>query len=65
MPSDYHIIEAKIQNAIEHLRQQKKPNIAKAARDFEVPISRLRARWKGRQTRSQQTPLNQKLDNAQ
>jgi hypothetical protein len=53
MPSDYHIIEAKIQNAIEHLRQQKKPNIAKAACDFEVPVSRLRARWKGRQTRSQ------------
>jgi hypothetical protein len=53
MPSDYHTIEAKIQNAMEHLRQQKKPNIAKAARDFEVPVLRLRARWKGRQSRNQ------------
>jgi hypothetical protein len=50
MPSDYHIIEAKIQNAIEHLRQQKKPNIVKAMRDFKVPISRLQAHWKGCQS---------------
>jgi hypothetical protein len=65
MPSDYHIIKAKIQNAIKHLRQQKKPNITKTTRDFEVPISHLRVCWKGRQTQSQRTPLNQKLDNTQ
>jgi hypothetical protein len=44
---------------------KKKTNIAKAARDFGVPASRLRARGKGRQPRSQRTPLNRELGDTQ
>jgi hypothetical protein len=49
----YESIEARIQEAIDDLekRDEEKPNLAAAAREFEVPITRLRARWNGRRSK--------------
>ncbi|KAJ5515658.1 hypothetical protein N7527_007218, partial [Penicillium freii] len=33
--------------ALESLAEQSKPNIAKTAREFAVPVNQLRYRWKG------------------
>ncbi len=52
MPDSYDQIEARIQAAIASILPNKTPNIAKLARDFTVPESRLRARYKGRKDRS-------------
>ena len=52
MPDSYDEIEARIQAAIASILSDKKPYIAKLARDFAVPESRLRARYKGRNDRS-------------
>ena len=52
MPDSYDEIEARIQAAIASILPDKKPNIAKLARDFAVPESRLRARYNGRNDRS-------------
>ena len=52
IPDSYDEIEARIQAAIASILSDKKPNIAKLARDFAVPESRLRARYKGRNDRS-------------
>jgi hypothetical protein len=41
-------IETSILEAIHAMAQQEQPNIARSAREFDVPETRLRARWKGR-----------------
>ncbi|KAJ5543815.1 hypothetical protein N7513_003398 [Penicillium frequentans] len=41
-------IEKRIEKAIEDLHSQSRTNIAKTARDFNVPYQRLKARWNGR-----------------
>ena len=45
MSDSYEQIEARIQAVIASILPDKKPNIAKLARDFAVPASRLRARY--------------------
>ena len=61
MPDSYDEIEARIQAAIASIPPDRKPNIAKLARDFAVPESRLRARYNGRMTRSNCGGKNQVL----
>ena len=65
MPDTYHDIEDRISEAIQSLDNQRKPNIAKTARDFRVPRSRLRNRWNGRQPKSQVVAHNRTLSEAQ
>ena len=44
----YHITESRITQGIDILRQRGgKPNISTAAREFNVPEQRVRARWNG------------------
>ena len=52
MTESYEQIEARIQAVIASILPDKKPNIAKLARDFAVPETRLRARFKGQKDRS-------------
>ena len=52
MYNSYDQIEACIQAAIASIPPDTKPNIAKTARDFAVPVSRLRARYNRRKNRS-------------
>jgi len=54
-------IEARIQRAIEKMSEEEKPNIAATAREMELPEHRLRARWKGRQSRHARIAPNRKL----
>ena len=65
MPDTYHDIEDRISEAIQSLDNQRKPNIAKTARNFRVPPSRLRNRWNGRQPKSQVVAHNRTLSEAQ
>src|SRR5438034_11797017 len=52
MADSYDEIEARIQAALASILPDQKPNIAKLARDYAVPVSRLRARHKGQKDRS-------------
>jgi hypothetical protein len=63
----YRSIEARIQEAIDVLeeRGEEKPNLAAAAREFEVPPQRLRARWNGRPSKSDRPESNKKLSGDQ
>src|SRR5207302_4252005 len=57
----YSEVEARIQSALETLERAEKPNIAGTAHEFDVPVSRLRGRWKGRQSRDRRPPPNRRL----
>ena len=65
MPDTYHDIEDRISEAVKSLDSQGKPNVAKTARDFRVPPSRLRNRWNGRRSKSQVVAHNRTLSEAQ
>jgi hypothetical protein len=58
-------IEQLILGAIDALQDQAKPNIARTAREFGVPVSRLRARVSGRLSRLGYPSGNRKLNQAQ
>jgi hypothetical protein len=45
MPSNYSEIEQRIERAMEDLHEQERPNLAKTARRYAVPLKRLRNRW--------------------
>ena len=49
----YEVIESRIQQVIDILsdRGEDNPNIAAAAREFRVPVRRLRVRWAGQQSK--------------
>jgi hypothetical protein len=63
----YESIEARIQEAIDDLekRDEEKPNLAAAAREFEIPITRLRARWNGRRSKCDVPGPNKRLSEDQ
>jgi len=61
MSQNYAEIEERIQNAYKEWEELEKPNIAKLARNFEVPEGRLRARIEGRQSRSERGAANRLL----
>jgi hypothetical protein len=58
-------IEARIEKSIDNLHTQSRTNIAKTARDFDVPYQRLKARWNGRKSKFQPRFCGRKLDPAQ
>ena len=58
----YHVIESRITQGIDILLQRGgKPNISAAAREFNVPEQRFRARWNGRKSKQDVVPWNRKL----
>ena len=58
----YHVIESRITQSIDILLQRGgKPNLSAAAREFKVPLQRLRARWNGRKSKQEVVPWNRKL----
>ena len=65
MSEAYADIESRITDACDNLRKSKKPNVARTAREFQVPLSRLRWRWKGRQTRVERPAGNKRLTEAE
>jgi hypothetical protein len=65
MPKDNAEIEIRITKAMASLSAQSKPNIAKTAREFAVPMNRLRHRWNGGKTLFQRQPNGRKLSPAQ
>jgi len=65
MPEQYAEIEARISQACAKLHNCEKPNIAAVAREFQVPATRLRARWNGRQSRQDRSGANRRLTDDQ
>jgi hypothetical protein len=65
MPDDYYDIEDRIEQALRILRRQEKPNISKTAREFDIPMQRLRRRWLGTPSRCDRAPTNTKLSTEQ
>ena len=61
MPDSYDEIEVRIQAAIASIPPDRKPNIAKSARDFAISESRLRACCNGRIIKSNYEGMNQIL----
>ena len=61
MPDSYDEIEARIQAAIASIPSDRTSNIARLARDFAVPESRLRARYNSRMIRFNCGEKNQVL----
>jgi hypothetical protein len=63
----YGSLEVRIQEAINILQErgEEKPNLAAAAREFELPPQRLRARWNGRQSKFDRPVTNTKLSGDQ
>lgn len=65
MSDDADDIELRILDACNKAASQKKPNIAALAREFAVPVGRLRRRYQGRPSNLDKTPVNKMLDDAQ
>lgn len=65
MPDTYHDIESRITDAIIELDIRENPNVAAVARQFEVPATRLRSRWKGRKSKTERGGHNKALSEAQ
>ena len=63
----YESVETRIQKAITILEKKgdDNPNITAAAREFNIPMQRLRARWKGRLSKQTRPPTNRKLTEEQ
>jgi hypothetical protein len=49
MSESYFALEEQIDNALNTITDNQKPNIAKLSHDFCIPYQRLRARWLGRE----------------
>lgn len=65
MSDQYKAIEKRISDACASIRGQKKPNISRLAREFDVPMHRLRARINGRPSRSTRQHPTHALTKAQ
>ena len=65
MKSSYEAIEERIQAACGAARAPKNAKITSLAREFDVPVSRLRARLQGRQPRTQRPITTKRLDDEQ
>ena len=58
----YDVVESRTAQGMDILLQRGgKPNIAAAAREFNVPVQRLRARWNDRRSKQEVVPWNRKL----
>ena len=47
MPNSYTIKEARVQEALESIPENRKPNIARLAKEFHVPYAQLLNRYNG------------------
>lgn len=65
MPSPYKVTEARVTKACEAARGQRKPNITALAREYDVPYTRLRSRFKGVSSRLARESTNKRLNSAQ
>ncbi|KAJ5981908.1 hypothetical protein N7451_012008 [Penicillium sp. IBT 35674x] len=65
MNFSYKTTEQRLQVACEAARSRKDAEITSLAREFDVPVSRLRARLQGRQPRTQRPGATKRLDEAQ
>jgi hypothetical protein len=65
MPKNNREIEDRVLKALASLQDQSKPNFAKTAREFAVPVDRLRRRWKGQKSLFTRQPNGRKLNPAQ
>ncbi|KAJ5104254.1 hypothetical protein N7532_004783 [Penicillium argentinense] len=65
MPKNNREIEDQVLKALASLQDQSKPNFAKTAREFAVPVDRLRRRWKGQKSLFTRQPNGRKLNPAQ
>ena len=65
MLSEYIRIENLIQKALESVKHEENPNLAQLAREWKVPTRRLRERYKGRPSKTQQHPRNRALTDSQ
>ena len=61
MPANYANTEANIEAACQKIFHLENPNVAAVACEFQVPVSRLRARLGGCQSRSQRPAPNKRL----
>ena len=63
----YESVETRIQEAITVLKKrgEDNPNIAAAAREFNLPRRRLSRRWQGQNSKQTRQPTNRKLNEAQ
>jgi len=63
LKESYASVESRIQKAITELlrRNVKSPNLAAAAREFDLPPQRFRARWNGRGSKEKRVSVNRKL----
>ncbi|WVQ77749.1 hypothetical protein IAR50_007439 [Cryptococcus sp. DSM 104548] len=58
-------VEAKVTEALEVASQQENPNIAALAREYDVPIKRLRNRYKSIPSKHDKKPVNKALSDEQ
>ena len=65
MAESYQEIEDRIDDAIDALNEAEYPNIAKTAREFDIPEQRLRRRFKGVQNKIQCGDKNRRLNEDQ
>ena len=65
MANSYSEIESQIAIAINAIAQGVCANVAEAAQTYNVPVSRLRKRWKGCQSRSKRPGAGKKLTDAE
>ena len=65
MDNSYLAIEKRVEAACKAARQKKRAKIAPLAREFGVPVSRLRARLQGRPSRSSRPITTKRLDASQ
>jgi hypothetical protein len=65
MPESYAEIEALIEQALHKLHACENPNVAAVAREFQVPVTRLCARWNGRSSKQNLSRPNKRLTDDQ
>ena len=63
--NQYEVVEERMEAALASICDENKPNIAALAREFNVPVSRLRARFHGRGNKRSVGESGRKLIDAQ
>ena len=65
MPGSYAETKVRMEQALRQIHDCEKPNIAVMAREFQVPATRLRARWNERPSKQDRPGPNKKLTDDQ
>ena len=61
MDNSYQAIEARIKDGIQAYHAQKKPNLSAIAREFSIPIDRIKSRLNGILSRSEVRGVHNRL----